>query len=448
MTAPPATAARASPQQAAVGPAAVARRALALLVLGTAAFTVYGSLVPFAFRDREFGEAANSFLWAMTRRAVPQSRSDAVANVLLGVPLGFALLGLCRLGKASRIGDVLTGATLLPGCLLFAAGVEFAQLFALSRTCSGSDVICQALGAVVGMTGWVVAGRWLVRQGVEVWYGSDAAARVLVGYLALLAFIQLLPMDLSASPKDLYKKVRDRVVLVPFSELAGAEGDQLWDRAARLIQVFGLYLPVGLLVGGLPGWSWRAVNVRKLIAAAIGLATAMEALQLIVHSRVPSATDVFVGAAGALAGWLVRQVRADGLSAGDALGLGAWWLIGLAVVSWQPFPPLALNPPRPFDWTPGMPLEGGHPLFALEEMVTKFVLFGLGGAVVGAVAFGAKGPGRWVLAAGIGLVVSAVFEAGQSILGTHTPCITDVLLGGAGASVGAWVADRVRAGAV
>src|SRR5207248_2325426 len=78
------------------------RRTFALFVLGVVAFTVYGSLVPFEFRSRGAGEAADSFLWAMTRRAVPQSRSDALANVLLGVPLGFGLLGLARVDRPGK----------------------------------------------------------------------------------------------------------------------------------------------------------------------------------------------------------------------------------------------------------------------------------------------------------------------------------------------------------
>ena len=51
----------------------------------------------------------------------------------------------------------------------------------------------------------------------------------------------------------------------------------------------------------------------------------------------------------------------------------------------QPPPGTAtLEIPRPFDWMPGAPLESGDPLNALEEMLTKFVLFGLLGVLVAA----------------------------------------------------------------
>ena len=42
-----------------------ARRSLGLLVLGISAFTVYGSLVPFDFRERSPQDAKNAFLVAM-----------------------------------------------------------------------------------------------------------------------------------------------------------------------------------------------------------------------------------------------------------------------------------------------------------------------------------------------------------------------------------------------
>lgn len=47
------------------------------------------------------------------------------------------------------------------------------------------------------------------------------------------------------------------------------------------------------------------------------------------------------------------------------------------------------------------------------------------------------------IAAVVGLLVSAVFEVGQIWTPNHSPCITDVMLGGLGAFVGAWVTGRV-----
>jgi VanZ family protein len=248
----------------------------------------------------------------MTNRLVPQSRSDALANVLLGVPLGFAFLGLACLDRVGRGAVIRRGLLLLPACLGFAAVIEFVQLCFPARTCAASDVVCQGLGAAIGMAAWVLFGQRLTEQARAVWSRSGlggAAGRLLVWYLVLLAFIQLLPMDLSPSPKDLYKKLRDVAVFVPFTEYRGAGHEQAIQQTAKLLLVAGLYLPVGLLAAGLPERFWQYDNSRRVFAAAIGLAVGMEGLQLVVHARVPSATDAGVGAAAALVGWRLRRMR-------------------------------------------------------------------------------------------------------------------------------------------
>jgi VanZ family protein len=410
-----------------------ARRALGLLVVGAVAFTVYGSLVPFDFHARELGETEGSFFWTMRNRWRPESRSDGIANVMLGIPLGFGLLGLLRIGTANRLADAAVGVLLLPMCMAFAAGVEFAQLYVPERTCAGSDVLCQGFGAAMGMIGWAVAGRWVLRQAEGLWTGAEGSGRLLIAYLALLAFVQLLPMDLSASPRDLYHKLRDDVVYVPFFEFRGAEGTKLLERVARLLQVFGLYIPIGLLARRVLLEPKRSSP--RILILAFGIALGMEGLQLIVKSRVPSATDVVIGAAGSLAGWwigwigwhrspdLCRNLTGQETSATKRTALLAGWFLGLAFISWQPFQ--LVSSPQSFDWIPGMPLESGNPLFALEEMLTKLVLFGLAGAMF-----------KPLRAAALGLAASGLFEAGQTAFASHSPSITDVLLGGIGAAIG------------
>ena len=395
-----------------------ARRTLGLLVFGIVAFTVYGSLVPFDFHSRPWAEVVAAFRWAMTNRWWIESRADGIANVMLGIPLGFGLLGFLRTGRSNRSGDALLGVALLPACLAFAAVVEFAQLYVPERTCSGSDVLCQGLGAVLGMAGWVVSGRWLVAQADAAWNGAEVAGRLLVAYLVLLAFIQLLPMDLTASPRDLYRKLRDDVVYVPFSELMD---EATWGRTARLLQVFGLFVPVGLLARQ----TARLPLIRVVLLAA-ALAVGMESLQLIVKSRVPSATDSAVGTMGAVFGWIVASHF--------RWSLAVLWFVGLALISWQPFE-LVADPPLPFDWIPGLPLERGNPLFALEEMLTKCILFGLGGALLRPPNTAGSNDSIHQ-AAVLGLVVSAIFEVGQTAFARHSPCITDVLLGALGAAIG------------
>lgn len=427
------------------------RRTLALFVLGVVAFTVYGSLVPFEFRSRDPGEAADSFVWAMTRRPLPESRSDGLANVLLGVPLGFGLLGLFRLDRPGRLRSAGVGLLLLPGCAAFAAAIEFAQLYVPVRTCAGSDVLCQTVGAAIGMTGWLLVGQRFVEQAREV-AGSGAVVRLLAAYVVLLAFVQTLPMDLTLSPREVGKKLLGVLRVLPFEEFRGASSGKVWERTATLLQVTALYLPVGLLLANLPGRLRRyADHVGKVFALAVVLAFGMEAIQLLVFSRTSSATDVVVGATAATLGWAVGRwfpplaalprggaTRPAAKPQAAAIGLALLWFAAVAVICWQPF--AVADAATPFDWVPGLPREGKSDLYALEEMLTKLAVFAPFGVLAAAVV-----RRRPVLTgAAVGLAVAAVFEAGQTVFPPHVPCLTDVVLGGCGAAVGAWAADRVR----
>lgn len=431
------------------------RRGFAWVVLGVAAFTVYGSLVPFHFRALAPGDALRLFRDVLAAGVRIESRSDALANVMLGVPLGFALLGLVGVDRGwPRAKTALVGLGLLPACALFAAAVEFSQLFTTARTCSASDVAAQTLGAAAGMTAWVLFGQTLTDRVRGVWTRADlnAAGRILLAYVALLAFIQTLPFDVSASPADLYRKFRDGgVKFVPFGEFNGLTDAERWKGIAKLAKLAGLYLPVGLLAARLKGRieQW---GMSRVALAALGLSVCLEAVQLVVQSRTPSATDALVGAASAVVGWYAGRVHHEGLAIPFA---ASWFVVWLAVLTPVTQPPPGtpkLEAPRPFDWTPGMPLESGDPLNTLEEMLTKLVLFGLLGVLVAAWRLpprAKRGPGGSVpvavgIAAPLGLLTSAVFETAQRWYETHTPGVTDVLLGGLGAALGVLVASRVK----
>ena len=417
----------------------VARRWFAVLVLGSASFTLFGSLVPFEFRSRSLSNAVDAFQAAMTSRIAIESRSDAVANVMLGIPLGFGLLGmLCADGRVSRHRACLYGLALLPACGAFAASVEFAQLYVPVRTCAGSDVLAQTIGSAMGMLIWLVCGQWLTDEIRKATTGSGAAGRFLVGYVLLLGFIQALPLDLTLSPANAYRKFRDgKVRAIPFGEFRSETGERAWERAAGLLKLAGLYLPAGLLAGCLPGRFWSRDNVCRVLLVAIALPVGIEAGQVLVESRVSSATEALVGAIAAMAGWKLAK---SNRSARDVWMFGLFWFGLLMVISWEPFQ--FPGPAQPFDWIPGMPLEGSNPLSALEEMLTKLVLFGLGGVIV---ASSSLGKSDWTLrvAAAIGLLTSSVFESGQTLTPNHSPSVTDVLLGGMGAFAGAWTARRV-----
>jgi VanZ family protein len=423
------------------------RKWYALLALGSAAFTLAGSLVPFDFRAVAPGEALDTFKHAMAGRLAVVSRSDAAVNVMLGVPLGFALLGWLSADRGlirSRV--ALRGLAVLPACAVFAALVEFTQVFTPSRMPSGLDVLAQTLGAALGMVLWLACGQWLTNEVRKAATGTGTAARFLVAYLAFLGFIEALPLDLSASPYAAYRKFRDGGVKpIPFREFGGMTEDEVLKRIGTLLELAGLYLPVGLLAARLPDRFWRPENAVRVALAALAVALVIEMGQVLVRSRTTSATDVLVGGGVAFLGWAIGKAFRNGRNFQGMYFLGALWWVALLWVSWQPFE-VAAGVRIPFDWVPGGPLEGGNPLWALEEMLTKLVAFGLGGAILAGTVYGRPGRRTHAVAAVMGLFAAAFFEFGQTRFLHHTPCVTDVLLGGLGAFCGVWMTSKVRSG--
>jgi glycopeptide antibiotics resistance protein len=241
------------------------------------------------------------------------------------------------------------------------------------------------------------------------------------------------------------------VRFVPFGEFTGMTDADRWTHIGKLAKLAGLYFPLGLLAARLKGRveTWSIVRAAP---AALALAVGLEALQLVVQSRTPSATDALVGALAALVGWYAGRVHHEGLALPFAVCWGIVWCALMTPITQPPAAAPRRETPRPFDWIPGLPLEAGDPLEALEEMLTKLVLFGLLGVLVAAWWLpprSRRGPGgslrtAVVIAGGLGLVVSGFIENGQRWNDAHTPCITDVLLGGLGAGLGVLAARLLR----
>lgn len=410
------------------------RRGYALLALASAAFTVYGSLVPFRFRDRSWDDAVGAFEWVAAHRAGIESRSDWVANVALGVPLGFSLLGALRTDRPGRMQAVLTAVAVWPACVVFAAGVEFAQLFADGRTCSASDIVAQGLGAAVGLAAWVGIGptftRW-VRAALDDPRSGGQAGRLVLGYLAVAGFAQLLPLDLTASPADVYRKVRDgRATVVPFADPPGkeprtGEPEPGWRLAVKWAKVVSLFVPLGLLAARLPRASLAAIGGSAgVVAVGFLAALATELAQLLVQSRHPSTTDALCGGVGVAAG------LAAGRWGGPRWLLWLPWLTWLVVIDWLPFAFVA--DPGPVIWVPFADLVQADYLRSADDLLVKATLFLPAGALV-------SRPGA---AAVVGFAVAAGLEAGQAFLPARDASATDPVLAAVGAWVGAAVAGR------
>lgn len=417
----------------------------AWLAAGAAVFIVYGSFVPFHYQFRPFDAALDKWRWVVENRAWPSSRSDWAANVLLGFPLAFCLSGARRCDRPGVGGGLRAGLFVWPLCLALACSVEFGQLYFPGRTSSLSDVLAQGLGAGCGVFAWVLFGQRVTDYVRGAWDGprvGGTAGRLLFLYLLALAFVQALPLDVTTSPGDWYRKWKDGgVVIEPFADAAPGK----W---VTWLELAGLYLPAGLLAAGRVGRSWSSfVNVVLLgLAVAVGI----ELLQWPV-SRTPSVSDALVGAAAVVLGWAVgRAVHTGrGLDLEAGLILGQAWMLLLLAINWAPFDfhgGIGAARLHEVNWVPFALAEQQNPLLSLRLAAERVLLAApLGGIVAAIGAVG--GRGRVWLGVFIAAGVAAVIELGQLFLPSKFCGPTDLVYAAFGAWLGGAAVTAVRTAA-
>lgn len=316
------------------------RRWLLILACAYLLFVVYGSLVPLNYQALAWPLAKARFSAIPYLNLGIASRADWVANLLLFIPLTFLWSGaVWPRGGAGRQLAVASTVVLVAAAL--SVGIEFTQLYFPPRTVSINDIVAEAVGGIAGGLLWCWQGRRFAR-----WTGQLPLAqgkpglsqRLLAIYLLALFTYNLLPLDLTISPVEIYHKWRDgKVILVPFTTAYSDTAQQVYDIATDIL----LWLPAAVL------WRWSA---QRTAASAfwfvVGAATVLELLQLFVYSRVTDTTDVITAAIGAaISGVIGRPGAPAGARLHSNRGPPAWpwalaviaWLGVLAVVFWYPF---------------------------------------------------------------------------------------------------------------
>lgn len=317
-----------------------ARSWLLLVALAYLAFVVYGSLVPLRFQALPWEEAVAQFRDMPYLTLGIASRADWVANLLLFIPLSFLWAGVVWPWRSTGLRFI--AAPML--FLLFAGlslAIEFVQIYFPQRTVSINDVIAETAGGAIGIGLWWAWGRplstWLLSLAAT--RGKTSMAqRLLTVYLLGLVGYNLMPLDLTISPVEVYHKWADgKVILIPFTanykNPAQAVYDVLTDAA--------IWIPAAAL--------WRMTRYRLRVqawTATVTAAAAIEVLQLFVFSRVTDVTDIFTAAIGALIGvYLVRSPggRAARRPEHERGGVASEFLIALVwvavlmLVFWYPF---------------------------------------------------------------------------------------------------------------
>jgi glycopeptide antibiotics resistance protein len=443
------------------------RRHYFLVALFFAGIAVYGSLVPFHYAPLGFGEAVGQLKEILKGPVRPGSRSNFVANILLGMPISYCLLAALSATHRNRMWTVLCVPLVGALCAALSVAVEFAQLWIPERVASLSDIVAQIIGATAGMGLWLMVGQTItdwVRSYTVSKRPSDQVGWLLQAYLIGLLVYSVLPLDLISRPAELVHKYREgKIVLAPFSN-AG------WDFATfyGLVRDVVIFIPVGMLTATWMTSSgrWvRAMGTSVLLGGLVLLT--VEASQLLLRNRVVASGDLLCGMLGVCVGaGVMRRWRGGGRAdhaapTGSQVARRAWLWLGLAAVYSLVLAAVFCWPLEPIRDLPQIKARFNgffclpfcssyhNTEFALvSDILKKGLLFApLGGLLALALAaLPVPRPIRRILV-GVALLgtsgVAISIEMAQVFLPPHVPSSTDVILCTAGAAIGMFVTLRI-----
>ncbi|MBZ4658430.1 MAG: hypothetical protein JG766_353 [Desulfacinum sp.] len=425
------------------------------LFLASVLFVAYGSLVPLHFRPMGLEEAVSRVTSPSFWDFKIRSRSDWAANFLILVPTAFFARGFFR----TRLGflkDVGTALAALLACVVLSSLVEFLQFFFPPRVPSSSDLSAQVLGAVCGILLHRIMGARL-DQWVSAFRSESRLERVarslLVAYMWAYFLYQLMPLDLTLSPADLFRKWRDgRVHLIPWTFPYDSTAEAVYQFATDVV----LWAPVCALFL-LGSRMSRAATVGWTVA----LSALLEGLQLLVFSRTTDTTDIVAAAVAAVlvaAVWRHRSAIPTQKRPGASflwpvclVGFFAWSLV-VVWIFWYPFN-FTRNAVEisarlhEFLRVPLITYFYRSELMGLTEILRRLLWF----APLGFFALGMLSPLdrwgnawlKWALVVPLLAVAAFGVELGQVALPGKVADISDAVLGTVGAVMGSLGGARI-----
>jgi len=399
-------------------------------------FLVYGSFFPFALtvdpatvRDN-IAQAVLFPYDAAGHRVF--SLADLASNVILGVPFGF-LLVVGGLAGGALLGRIAAAGAL---DLILAATIEAGQLLAPGRVASIVDVAGQVAGSLAG----ALAGHLALSIGLG-WFASAWVSRLqrrpllvpLAALVGVLAADALYPYAVTLDPSTVWHAIKgsgwDPRAALDRESWHGLLMDRLVPYAAVAAlarEAFAPRTPVSL------GAIWGGT---------VAVAATLEAGKLFVESRTLQTGHVLVAGVGALLALAVAPRVVPLAWAHRRLVLPGVATVMMAYHELRPFDftvardTIASNIAH-IEWAPFASYIMADPQSALADAGKKVVLGALFGLLVHAA--GHRAPAFWATA------LAALLEAAQLFMRSHQPALTDVLLLGGGAWLGAVLLDRYR----
>jgi glycopeptide antibiotics resistance protein len=403
-----------------------------VLWIGSAAFIVYGTTIPFNFvhdwrlvADHLARLTWNPFIAADTGGRV--SIPDFVSNILLFTPFGF--FGVWALPRPRSPGARIALVTALG--LALSISVESLQLLTIDRTTSVSDVFANVSGALGGAAAAVLLSTFV--EGFLRTVSAAGIAAVPSFFPFLVATVVLLaakfePFDVTIEVGGVLSKVHgffaDPLQL-------GVPTDEILSILQHLLFTSTLVVWLGDI--GIEG--------AQAVAAVVGVVVAVgtEAAQLFIGSRMPGLWDAGIGTAGALAGIPL------GVSFLKSKKHPRWWagvfLFTAAGAAMQQLSPFRLAADvQSFQWIPFLnyyALTSSETVSHAAELLLAY--FPLGFALALATRRRRK---RFHVVLAAALLIAGPVEFLQQYVAGRFADVTDVALSLAGAWLGAWTATR------
>jgi len=341
---------------------------LALVLIG------YGSLYPFDFR-------ADGAPFSRLFEPSPGSRGDLLENLALFLPWGYlGMVAWRRPGRPSRFAIVVvTGA-------VYAAVLQWAQLYLPTRDPTLRDVVPNTLGAAAGALAGCVPFLDVRRL------GGDGRIRpapfVIIGFWLAYRLVPFVPSLDWQEWKDSLKPLRE---WRPFPWVGTFHDAAAWSA-------------VGCL--------WAAARPRWPTVRWLPLfAMATIGLEVVIVDNWLSPATVAGAALGVAAAVLLRYRPAP-----------AALLLAAALLLSGLFPFTAREAPRAFEWVPFAGFLDGSMLLNTQSLFEKAFLYG-------ALVWTGREAGLRlrVAARGAALLLAAI-EVVQTRFSDHTPEVTDPLL--------------------
>lgn len=429
------------------------KKLLILSAFAYLSFVIYGSLVPLNVRSLSFEEAWSAFVNIRYLELGIGSRADWVANILLFIPLAFLWQGVIwpLRGAFYRF---LSALGLWGACILLSILIEFMQVFFPPRTVSLNDILAEGIGSGIGIIAWRLVGpallrwlsKWRAQQGA-----SSLCERILWVYLAGLFFYNLMPLDLTISPVEIYHQWKEgRVVLIPFGFSVKDTAQLTYDLTTDIV----IWVPVAVL------WVLSAKkSLGHIWLAVLLFAVFIEISQLFVYSRVTDVTDILTAAIGGGVGvWIGGRLKSKFLlkKESDAIrptrsrhffiGLGGavLWTGILILIFWYPFDfhverNFVLERLSGFVKVPFVAYYFGTEFRALTEVFHKILFFVPLGFLLALTALPSRSSLliNFVMVFAMAIIALGI-ELGQVVLPDKNPDMTDWLLEMLGGISGYW----------